>query len=198
MRFLPTRAVALAVALLVQCLGPSLNLNRLAAEELEAAPLLEAQLRDLEDHPVRLKSFLEKGAPGGGGGGGGTVLVVLHQDRTSSDQSPDFKVQLGKLTESPAGRQRLRLVALADVGGYDFWPARRYVKDALRPLREEGGALVLADWQGAVRKRYRIAAGQSVIFVVSPSGELRALKRGLLGKDEAAQVLQIIAGLLAN
>lgn len=187
MRFLPT--LAIATLLLGLGLGPFPGISRLGAEELGAGPLLEAPLRDLDDNPVRLKSLLEKE---------GTVLVVLHQDRTSSDQSPEFKAQLGKLTESPTGRQRLRLVALADVGGYDFWPARRYVKDALRPVRDEGGALVLADWQGTVRKRYRIAPGQSVIFVVSPSGELRSLKRGMLGKDDAAQVLQLIAGLLAS
>lgn len=185
MRFLPTRLLVLATVALLVCAAATPS----RAEEHGGAPLIDAQLRDLDDHPVRLKSLLEKE---------GMFLVVLHQDRKSSDQNQEFKDQLGKLAESPAGRAKMRLVALADAGGYDFWPARGYVKDALRPLRDAGFALVLADWQGAVRKKYGIPAGQSALFVVTAGGELRAFMSGVIGKEEARQLLQMIGGMLAN
>lgn len=190
MHFFPTRPLALATLALLVGVCAAAAPSR--ADEPGAGQLLDAQLRDLDDHPLRLRSLLEKE---------GTLLVVLHQDRKSSDQNQEFKDQLGKLAESPAGRARMRLVALADAGGYDFWPARGYVKDALRPLRDAGWALVLADWQGAVRKKYAIPAGQSAVFVVttgSGSSELRAFRRGVLGKEDASQLLQMIAGMLAN
>lgn len=146
-----------------------------------AAPLLDAQVVDLDDRPVSLRGLR------------GKVLVLLHQDRKSSDQHASFKDGLGQL----AGRypERLTVVALADVGGFNFWPARRYVKDALRPLRNEGGALVLCDWHGAIRKRYDLSSGQSAVFVVSRDGQLRLLKRGLFTADEAAQALALIQQL---
>src|SRR5579883_3457183 len=91
-----------------------------------SAPLLQAQLRDLEDHPLRLKSYYEA-APEPeptfrNSEPRGPVLVVLHQDRSSSEQNHELKEQIGHLAVA-AGKRRgvdkIRVVALADVGGYD-------------------------------------------------------------------------------
>src|SRR5689334_6877389 len=46
---------------------------------LPVAPLLDAQLQDLDDRPVSLRAMR------------GKVVVLLHQDRHSSEQNPDFK-----------------------------------------------------------------------------------------------------------
>jgi hypothetical protein len=164
--------------------------------EPSAGPLLATPLRDLEDRAVVLKSLIEPKNPPLGDGG--KVLVVLHQDRKSGEQNQDFKDQLGKLTTLPGGRERLHIVALADVGGYDFWPAKGYVKEALRPVQAAGGALVLCDWKGAVRKHYAIRPGQSAVFVVDGAGELRTFRQGLLAGDDASQLLQLIKSLLAT
>lgn len=146
-----------------------------------AAPLLDAQILDLDDKPVLLRAMQ------------GRVVIVLHQDRYSSEQNQSFKDRLGELVLRHP--QKLQLVALAEAGGYNFWPARRYVKDALRPLRELGGALVACDWKGAVQKNYRIPARQSAVFVVGKDGTLQALKKGVLGAAEAAALLSQIEKL---
>jgi hypothetical protein len=146
-----------------------------------AAPLLDAQILDLDDKPVSLRAMH------------GRVVIVLHQDRYSSEQNQGFKDRLGELVLRHP--QQLQLVALAEAGGYNFWPARRYVKDALRPLRELGGALVACDWKGAVQKNYRIPARQSAVFVVGKDGTLQALKKGVLGEAEAAALLSQIEKL---
>lgn len=146
-----------------------------------AAPLMNAQILDLDDKPVSLRAMQ------------GRVVIVLHQDRYSSEQNQVFKDRLGELVLRYP--QKLQLVALAEAGGYNFWPARRYVKDALRPLRELGGALVACDWKGAVQKSYRIPARQSAVFVVGKDGTLQALKKGVLGEAEAAALLSQIEKL---
>lgn len=146
-----------------------------------AAPLMNAQILDLDDKPVSLRAMQ------------GRVVIVLHQDRYSSEQNQVFKDRLGELVLRYP--QKLQLVALAEAGGYNFWPARRYVKDALRPLRELGGALVACDWKGAVQKNYRIPARQSAVFVVGKDGTLQALKKGVLGEAEAAALLSQIEKL---
>jgi hypothetical protein len=152
-----------------------------APGEPSAAPLFDAQILDLDDKPVSLRAMQ------------GRVVIVLHQDRYSSDQNQGFKDRLGELVLRHP--QQLQLVALADAGGYNFWPARRYVKDALRPLRELGGALVACDWKGAVQKSYRIPARQSAVFVVGKDGALQVLKKGVLGTSEAAALLRQIEKL---
>jgi hypothetical protein len=148
---------------------------------LSAAPLLDARLQDLDDKPVQLRAML------------GKVVVVLHQDRYSSDQNPRFKDRLGELVLRHPGR--IQLIALAEVGGYNFWPARHYVKDALRPLRALGGALVVCDWHGAVKKSYRLPSKQSAVFVVAPDGTLQGLHQGMLPAAVAEALLRQIEKL---
>lgn len=151
------------------------------ATELAAAALLDAPILDLEDKPVSLRAMR------------GKVVVVLHQDRYSSDQNQGFKDRLGELVLRFPGK--LQLIALAEVGGYNFWPARRYVKDALRPLRALGGALVACDWKGTVQRSYRIPARQSAVFVVDRDSTLQALRMGVLPAADATALLDQIAAL---
>ena len=150
-----------------------------------AGPLLDARLLNLGDQVVSLRTLL----------GSGRVVVLLHQDRHSSEQNAAFKDALGRL----AGRygDRLQVVALADVGGYDFWPAKGYVKDALRPLSTAGGVTVLCDWKSSVRKAYSLPAKQSAVFVVA-HGELRHLARGTLMAGEAEALLSSIEKLVQD
>lgn len=146
-----------------------------------AAALLDAQILDLDDKPVSLRGMH------------GKIVVVLHQDRYSSDQNQGFKDRLGELVLRFPGK--LQLIALAEAGGYNFWPARRYVKDALKPLQALGGALVACDWKGAVRRSYRIPARQSAVFVVDKDSTLAALRIGVLPADDATGLLDRIAAL---
>lgn len=146
-----------------------------------AAALLDAQILDLDDKPVLLRGMH------------GKVVVVLHQDRYSSDQNQGFKDRLGELVLRFPGK--LQLIALAEAGGYNFWPARGYVKDALKPLRALGGALVACDWKGAVKRSYSIPARQSAVFVVDKDSTLQALRVGVLPAADAAALLERIAAL---
>lgn len=156
-----------------------------APAPLPAAPLFDARLFDLSDRQVSLRSLARAGAT--------RVVVLLHQDRHSADQNPALKEALGEL----AGRyaDRLQVVALADVGGYDFWPAKGYVKDALRPLSVEGGVTVLCDWKGAVRKAYNLPARQSAVFVIA-GDELRHLSRGVLSPSATESLIGSIEQLV--
>lgn len=155
-----------------------------AAQGLSAAALFDAQILDLDDKPVSLRAMR------------GKIVVVLHQDRHSSEQNQGFKDRLGQLVlRYPS---RLQLIALAEAGGYNFWPARRYVKDALRPLRALGGALVACDWKGAVQRSYHIPARQSAVFVVGQEGALQALRVGTLEPADATALLSQIEKLASQ
>lgn len=156
-----------------------------APAPLPAAPLFDARLFDLSDRQVSLRSLARAGAT--------RVVVLLHQDRHSADQNPALKEALGQL----AGRyaDRLQVVALADVGGYDFWPAKGYVKDALRPLSAEGGLTVLCDWKGAVRKAYNLPPRQSAVFVLA-GDELRHFSRGVLSPSATESLIGSIEQLV--
>jgi predicted transcriptional regulator len=61
-----------------------------------------------------------------------------------------------------------------------------------------GGALVLCDWKGAIRKQYRIAKKQSAVFVLGSGGELRSLRQGTLTDADATSLLRLIEQLAAS
>ena len=149
-----------------------------------AEALLQANLVDLADKPVLLRNLV------------GKVVVVLHQDRHSSEQNPQFKEKLSTLVRRFP--KELQVVALADVGGYDFWPAKGYVKDALKSLDSGGGAIVACDWKGAVRKAYRLKQRQSVVFVLGKSLELLRMAQGELAVAESDQLVQQIESVLGK
>ena len=146
--------------------------------------LLDAKLTDLADKPVSLRGLT------------GKVVVVVHQDRHSSEQNLALNDKLSTL--SARFPTELKIVALADVGGYDFWPAKGYVKDALKSLDSGGGALVLCDWKGAVRKAYQLRPKHSVVFVLSKGLELVSMTKGQLSAADTDRVAQRIEAELGK
>lgn len=161
-----------------------------SAQEVATTPLpapdalLDAPLFDLADKPVVLRNLA------------GKVVVVVHQDRHSSEQNPQFKDKLSALVARFP--KELQVVALADVGGYDFWPAKGYVKDALKSLDSGGGAIVACDWKGTVRKAYRLKQKQSVVFVLGKSLELLRMTQGQLPQPESEKLVQQIEAALGK
>ena len=188
-----SRAAASVLGLLCALVSPDLSPPAARAEsarvdsKLDATPLLDARLADLDDRGASLRAYMEQVQSTS------PVVVVLHQDRKSAEENAQLKAELGRL--SAESGQQLHLVALADVAGYDFWPAKGFVKDALRPLKQKGAA-VFVDWRGSVRKQYGLRSGQSAVFVLGPRGELQALARGRLSSDEASSLLNTIRQLL--
>ncbi len=166
------------------------------AQSAASCPASALTVSDLDDRPVSLGSYEDK------------VVVLLHEDREASEQNQEFKTRLGKLSERYKGR--LIVVALADVSAYDFWPARRYVKAALRRLRDEG-AEVLCDWKGVFRKRFNLRKGESSLFLVvrqrremkpqakietkieaKPEAKIELAHQGILTPAQAAFLLEQI------
>lgn len=167
--------VALAESVVATSVAPQLP---------SAEALLDAKLVDLADQPVSLRGLA------------GKVVVVVHQDRHSSEQNPALKDKLSALlARFPSD---LKIVALADVGGYDFWPAKGYVKDALKSLDSGGGALVACDWKGAVRKAYKLKQKHSVVFVLSKAQAVVSMTSGQLSTEESERVVQRIEGELTK
>jgi hypothetical protein len=170
-------------------LGPGaagLGGQALAAAALPAGQVLsDVALSDLDDRPVLLGSFA------------GRTVALLHEDRDTKDgENQALKDALGRATERHGGR--FHLIAVADVTPYDFWPAKRFAKDALRKVAGQGVQL-LADWKGALRRRLGLrGAGQSTLIVVGPDGRVALVSRGAHAPREVeatiARIDQIVQG----
>lgn len=157
---------------------------RAAAAAPAGTALSDVVLSDLDDRPVPLRDL------------GGRAVALLLEDRdTKEGDNQALKDALGVCTERHG--DRFRLIAVADVSPYDFWPARRYAKDALRKVASEGVQL-LADWKGALRKRLGLrGTGQSTLILLGPDGRVALVLRGAQGPREVAAVTARVAELAA-
>lgn len=157
-----------------------------SAEPAAGAALPSARdvvVSDLADRPLRLSEYA------------GRVVVVVHEDKEANQQNKPLKDALGKVLA--AHRGKLIVVALADVSRYDYWPARGFVLKALRKLPQEEGAVVLADWKGALRQRLGLRRGESSVLVLGRDGGTAMLRRGDLSKADADALLAQVGSAAA-
>ena len=66
------------------------------------------------------------------------------------------------------------------MSSYDFWPAKGFVKDAIREESRKAGTTIYCDWDGTFRKAYRLRQGISNVILVGKSGEVLFAAEGAL------------------
>ena len=118
-------------------------------------------LHDADDKPAKF-SALRTGHP----------TVVFYEDKDGDDQNERFKQRLGKLQGKSASAKKVTIVAIADVGSWNFWPAKGFVKDALRSAGKKAGITVWADWSSAGRANLSAASNHSNVIMLDASGKV--------------------------
>jgi hypothetical protein len=119
---------------------------------------------------------------------GGRPLLLVYEDKESSSQNQAFKNELSRLAKGPRA-SRIVLAAIADVQGYDYWPARGFVKDAIRSQSSAIGAPIYCDWSGSMRSTLGLRRGRSTIILYDAAGHVAFAYEGAM--DEAARARAI-------
>ena len=133
---------------------------------------------DADDKPSKL-SALRAGRP----------ALVFYEDKEAGEQNERFKQRLGKLREKSAAERKVAVVAIADVGAYDYWPAKGFVKDALRGASKKSGLTVWADWSTAGRASLGAAAHQSNVVLLDGAGKVLWSSAGALSPAQESDLL---------
>jgi len=136
---------------------------------------------DAEGRPLDLQQI--KGKP--------TLLV--YEDKEATKQNVELKSELAKLAAGGNYTQAIALVAVADVEGYDFWPARGFVKSAIRSESKKLGSTIYVDWSGGVRKGAGFTKGQSTIVLVGADGKVLFSHEGKMAIPERKALLALLA-----
>jgi hypothetical protein len=110
----------------------------------------------------------------------GHPTIVFYEDKHGGEQNDRFKQRLGKLQKKSACAKKTVVVAIADVGSWDFWPAKGFVKDALRSAGKKAGITVWADWSSAGRASLSAASSTSNIVVLDVTGRVVWASSGAL------------------
>jgi hypothetical protein len=156
-----------------------------AARPAEAAPRVgveptDARAVDVDDRVFSIASA--KGRP----------LVIVYEDRDSAKVNAATKRDLGELMKDGAIKGSLVVAAVADVSEYDSWPAKGFVKDAIREQSKKTGTTIWCDWSGGFRKALELRKGTSNVLVIGRDGRVKLAVEGALTEEQRRELSAIV------
>lgn len=122
----------------------------------------------------------------------GKPILVLYEDKESAKVNVTLKDELGRLAKGDRYRASIALVPVADVESYDFWPARGFVKDAIRSESKKIGATIYCDWDGSFRRATRLTHNTSSVILFGRDGRVRFVYEGAVPKEERERLLAML------
>jgi len=126
---------------------------------------------------------------------GGAPALVMYETRETSSQNAPVKAELKRIVGAEPALGKVRIVAVADVSAYDFWPARGAVKDAIRDEQKRSNVTIWLDWSGAFREKLALDEGTSNVVLLDASGTCAFAKSGALGTDERKALYEAMRSL---
>jgi len=99
---------------------------------------------------------------------------------------------LARLAAGDRYRGAVALVAVADVAGYDYWPVRGFVKDAIRKESVKQGTSIYCDWDGHVRRGLELDAGTSNVVLYGKDGSVIFADKGALSAARRGALLDLL------
>lgn len=116
----------------------------------------------------------------------GKVVVLIYEDRDSASQNVVLKRELAARAHS-AQAQDVRLLPVADLHSFDFWPARGFARKAVVEAAGKAGVEILMDWQGSAARVLNLVPKQSQVLIFNASGSVVFRGAGSLTDAERTQ-----------
>jgi len=125
-------------------------------------------------------------------------ILVVYEDKNSAEQNIVLKRELAQLAKGGAYRTAVTLLAIADVGGYDYWPVRGFVKDAIQSESKKFDTTIYCDWDGSVRRTLGVRGGVSSVVLYSRDGKVLFAREGTLSQEERTTLFGLLRTQLAT
>lgn len=152
-----------------------------AAVTAHAQAPLEATVETSSGKPQRLTALW------------GKPTVLFYEDRDSTKLNQHVKDALFKAGQEKGLLGAVGVVAVANVAGFDWFPARHFVLDAVRAIEKDVRIPVLLDFRGAMAKApWGLSATSSTVLVVDPSGVQRLKFEGRLSDADVARLFEAL------
>lgn len=140
----------------------------------------DTELADAWDRRVRLGAFA------------GRPLLVVYEDKDTAETNAPLKSDLSRLASGEKYRSTIALVAIADVSGYDYWPVRGFVKDAIKAESKKQNLVIYCDWDGHVRRGLALNKDASNIVLYGKDGKVLFARAGTLSTAERGELLSLL------
>lgn len=168
------RPLLLATLVCVLCL---FNPSDASALPILGEPTPDVVLEDAWDRQVAMGKL------------GAKPVLVVYEDEASSKQNNAFKAELAELAKGDRYKTRVALLAVADLDGYDYWPVRGFVKDAIRSESRKQQLSILCDWSGKFRKALGLIKGSSNVVLYGKNGKVLFSHAGPLSAEQRATLI---------
>lgn len=122
----------------------------------------------------------------------GKPTLVIYESQAAAPQNAALKAELSKLATGEAYRSTVALVPVADVEGYDFWPARGFVKDAIRSESKKLNTTIYVDWKGSFRRSAGLRKDTSTVILIGKDANVRFAHEGPLSAEQRQELLQLL------
>lgn len=119
-------------------------------------------------------------------------VLVVYEDKDSSGQNAELKRELARLAKGDRYRTAITLLAIADVTGYDYWPIRGFVKDAIKDESHKVGTRIFCDWNGATRSKMGVRKGQSNVVLYGKDGRVLLSHEGPMPAAKRARLIALL------
>jgi hypothetical protein len=128
----------------------------------------------------------------------GKPVLLVYEDKDSANQNAALKSELSTLARGDAYKHRVVLLAVADVSGYDYWPARGFVRDAIRSESVKLGTPIYCDWNGQVRNTLALEAKRSNVVFYGKDGRVLFSHAGTLPEAKRNELVKLMKDTLAT
>lgn len=122
----------------------------------------------------------------------GKPVLVLYEDKDSATLNLPLKQELSQLAKGDKYKSSIALVAVADVTGYDYWPIRGFVKDAIQDESRKQKTVIYCDWDGHIRNQLRLDKSTSNVVLFGRDGRVLFARSGALGKGERKDLIDLL------
>lgn len=144
----------------------------------DAAP--NARLEDADGRALELKAWK------------GKAILIVYEDKESAPHNQPLKDALRQATKGDRYKSALVVAAIADVSDYDYWPAKGFVKDAIREESRKHGTTVYCDWNGAFRATYRLKSKTSSVVLIGRDGHVLFAAEGAVSVEERKRLIDLL------
>jgi len=154
------------------------------AVALTTAPL-DAQVHDGRGRAVALSAF--QGKP----------TVLFYEDKDSTEMNKALKEELFRRGKAENLLEAVSVVAVANVAGYNWFPAKGFAQAGIRKASRQFGLPVLADWTGTLRQPpWNLPDKTSTVVVLTPSGTEVLRASGQLGPETSERIFATLRELI--
>lgn len=169
---------------------PGVALGAMLALALAAAPLQAlvrvgslrpaARVVDADDRTIDLRAI------------NGKPILVIYEDQASAKMNDALKADLARVARGDRYMNAVALVPVADLQGYDYWPVRGFVKDAIRSESRKVGATIYCDWDGAFQRAAGFRRGTSSVMLIGRDARVQFASEGALDKAQRDRVIALL------